>query len=239
MKYSNRERLRLNCLWLSLAVGVGFVFLQAPIADAQLPGPRALVLNDLGEYEGIAAQMRLCNWDVATVSTLKLISAGTPGLADYDVVWIPAQSNYPALRRLAETGSPLEGFVRTGGVVVVMGLSPDRLWIDVALGGMDVKPLFPEGAGAVTIAAPDHPMISGTGTGGQPLTNEDLDPGATGGTGNILNPPEGSEVIANNTAGPVVVDYRYRAGHVFVSALQREQDICRANVFLYIQLITR
>lgn len=243
MKRINNKGLRLKRLLLSLSIMVGFGLLQPATGDAQAPGPQALVLNDLGPYAGIVAKMQGFDWNVTTVSMLELelLAGSVGGLSDYNVVWIPAQTDYPALHLLVQDGGPLGGFLQTGGVVVIMGLSPDEFWFDAAPRGVDAEPLPAGGAGVVTIAAPAHPMISGIGTGGQPLVAENLDPDATGGRGVILNVPGGSVavVIATNTAGPVVVDYRHGTGHVFLSTLLREEDVCRANVILYIQSITR
>lgn len=216
---------------------------QAAEGDTGAPLPRALVVTDTGQYAGIVAKMQIHDWTVQTVSTLELelLAASEGGLSDYNVVWVPAQENYPALRILARDGGPLDQFARAGGVVVIMGVTPTKMWLDIAPGGLGGRPLPSGGAGVVQIAATTHPMISGMDTGGTPLASSDLDPNGTGGRGNLFNPPAGSDavVIATNNAGCCVVDYRHGEGHCFVSTLLQEADPCKANVLLYVQSIAR
>jgi hypothetical protein len=217
--------------------------MQAAEGDTGAPLPRALVVTDTGQYEGIVAKMQIHDWTVETVATLELdlLAASEGGLSDYNVVWVPAQENYPALRILAGDDGPLDQFARAGGVVVIMGVTPTKMWLDIAPGGLDALPLPSGGAGAVVIAEGTHPMISGMDTGGTPLASSDLDPNGTGGRGNLFNPPDGSDavVIATNSAGCCVVDYRHGEGHCFVSTLLQEADPCKANVLLYVQSIAR
>lgn len=211
--------------------------------DTGKPAPQALVVTDTGMYEGIVAKMRMFDWTVETVSMLdlELLAADEGGLSDYGVVWIPGQKNYDALRILVADDGPLNVFAKEGGVVVLMGLSPTDKWLDVGLGGLDVQALPAEGAGVVEILENSHPMISGNDTGGTPLTSTNLDPDGTGGRGFLSNPPVGSGavMIATNSAGCCVIDYKIGEGHCFASTLLREEDPCKANVLLYIQSIAR
>ena len=126
-------------------------------------------------------------------------------------------------------------------MVVIMGLTPGDLWLDIAPGGVDGASLPAAGAGVVDISDYTHPMISGEMTGGLPLIPTDLDPQATGGRGNLMNSPDDTDatVIAVNDEGPVIIDHIYGAGHVFVSTLFNELDICQGNVLLYVQSIAR
>lgn len=225
---------------LSLTIIVGLYTVLVGTVAAKKPGMQAIVVNDLGGYAGILVKMEAYEWEVTTMSALELIKGGALGLRDIDAVWIPAKANYPALRRLTEKKSPLNAFVKGGGVVIVMGISPDGFWIDASLGGADAKALPAGGAGSVTIVAHEHPMISGKGTRGVPLVDGDLDPLDTGGRGNIVNLPDDSSVtvIATNEAGCVVADCKLGEGHVFVSSLLQEEDACKANVLLYIQSLS-
>ena len=56
-----------------------------------------------------------------------------------------------------------------------------------------------------------------------------------------MNPPDGSDatVIAVNDEGPVIIHHKHGSGHVFVSTMFRERDICQGNVLLYVQSIAR
>ena len=225
---------------LSLAICASLCSVPAGTAVAKKPGMQVIVVDDLGSYAGILVKMEAYEWEVTTMSSLEVLKRGAVVLRDYDVVWIPAKANYPALRRLAEKKSPLDAFVKGGGVVVLMGINPDGFWIDATLRGADAKPLPAGGAGTVSIVAPEHPMISGIGTRGVPLVDSDLDPSATGGRGNIVNLPRDSSVtvIASNEAGCVVVDLTHGDGHVFLSTLLQEEDVCKANVLLFIESIS-
>ena len=79
--------------------------------------------------------------------------------------------------------------------------------LDLAPGGVDVLSLPPGGAGSVTVSAVDHALITGVGTGGVQLTATDLDPEATGGLGYLSNFPSRATTIAENAAGPVLLEY--------------------------------
>ncbi|MBI4603066.1 MAG: hypothetical protein HY721_14000 [Planctomycetes bacterium] len=216
---------------------------EADEGDTGQPPPCAFVVTDLHHDEHTLAQMEAFGWTVKTISTLELelLAAKEGGLAGCDVVWVPVGHHYHALRLLVSEDGPLGAFARDGGVVVVMGLEPQDLWLDVAPGGVDSKPLPPEGAGVVEIADPSHPIISGNGTGGRPLDPTDLDPSAAGGAGNVFNPPADADaaVIATNTAGPVLIEHRHGKGRVFVSSLHHQTDLCDANVLLYIGTLPR
>jgi len=119
-----------------------------------------------------------------------------------------------------------------------MGLNPDESWFEISFGNVNAEPLPVNGAGAVTITDPTHPMITGNNLGASPLGAEDLDPFGTGGRGVITNPPSGS-IIASNAAGCMLADYQHGAGNVFLSATLREQPTCRNNVLLYVESLVQ
>ena len=205
------------------------------------PDPvRALVLNDLGAYASVVTSMQTRGWEVTTAGVLEVQAGGADFLLPFDIVWIPAQANLPGLQELAKTGGVLDLFAYGGGVVAVMDITPDDLWLDIAPGGSDAEALPAAGAGTVTIAAATHPLITGTGIGGQPLVDANLDPQATGGRGCVLNAPDESNavVIAQNTIGPVVLEHSRGTGHIFVCALLNQAESCTENIVLYVQSLT-
>ena len=198
------------------------------------PDPvRALVLTELGESAGLVTIMEAQGWNVTTALVPNVGSDDL--LSQFDVVWIPAQATAVALHLLV--GGKLVVFTLEGGVVVVTGVSGAPLEtgtsVDIAPGGPDAKALPAAGAGAVTIVAVDHASITGAGIGGTALTAADLDPTAGGGRGSLSNAPTGAIVIAQNSEGPVAVEYGFGDGHVLVSTLLDPSDACTRNAVLY------
>lgn len=222
---------------ISLVVATRRPALGAPAP----PLVQALVVSDLGDPAGIVARMNVVGWEVTTMPTLEVSGLGTAALAAYDIVWIPASTNYPALRILVEDGGPVEEFVRNGGTLVVMGVSPDGLWLDVAPGGVEAKALPADGAGPVEIELADHPLITGEGIGDLTLVSSDFDPNQTGGHGTLFNQPEGAgtNLITTNQAGAVTLEYHHGAGHCFVSTSFQERNVCKDNVLLYNQSLVQ
>ena len=90
-------------------------------------------------------------------------------------------------------------------------------WLNIAPGGLIGSALPAEGGGSVEIAATEHPIITGDGTGGLPLTDLDLDPDFTGSGGNLFDAPDGAVVIAKDGLGPVVVEYVHGDGRALVA----------------------
>jgi hypothetical protein len=219
-------------------------------ADSRSPGPRrpprALVLTDLGECQADLERMKASGWSVKPIRALELEALDQKhpyqgGPSDYDVAWVPAKENYPALRRIMRDGGPLDRFAKKGGVVAVMDLTPAKFMLDIAPGGTDAEPLPAGGAGPVAIKAVDHPMITGYYIGGMPLVPQSLDPQQKGGRCCIVNTPQGSQavVVAANSLGPVIVDYTRGGGRVFICALLEEREACRCNAMLYIQSLIK
>ena len=226
------------CLGLFLSVLLLFVNRQTLALQNSGAPPQALVLSDLGSYQNIVATMVGLGWGVTTADTIAVEMLEADGaLAAYDVVWVPADANYAALRLLVRNGNALESFARQGGVVVIWGLSPETFLLDIAPGGADAAPLPAGGAGPVAVTAPSHPLFSG----GVVPTAADLDPSSTGGGGCLLNTPDGcpTVVIAENTAGPVLLHYRYRLGHVVIGALADETAACREHILGGIESISQ
>ena len=59
---------------------------------------------------------------------------------------------------------------------------------------------------------------------------------STGGNGYFLNVQEwGSSTVVENAGGPVVVDYTYGSGRIWISATDRENPSCGDNLLLYLQ----
>lgn len=201
--------------------------LAAGIARAQSPPVRALVLTDLGESSEIAALMEAEGWNVTATEVLDLDPSDLS--SQFDVVWIPAETNSDAVHQLVD--GELVLFALEGGVVVVTGV--DGTSLDIAPGGVDADALPAAGAGTVTIVAVDHPSITGAGIGGSALTDADLDPTGGGGRGSLHNTPDDGVVIAQNADGPVAVEYGHGDGHVLVATLLDPVDACAKNVVLY------
>src|SRR2546422_7890544 len=91
--------------------------------------PRVLVLTDLGDALTDIGKMRAAGWNVKPIRALELelVAQKHPyqgGLSDYDVVWVPAKENYPALRLLMRDGGPIDQFAQKGGVVAVVDITP-------------------------------------------------------------------------------------------------------------------
>ena len=185
------KKLRINIgLMAFLATFVLMVLLLVPNGHTRAaegntgkPAPKVLLLTDVGAHENILAKMIAYNWEVTTITTLEfeLLAVGEGDLDAYSVAWVPSHENYDNIRILVEGGGALEAFARTGGVVVVMGLTPTDVWLDIAPGGVDGFSLPEAGAEAVDIVDYAHPMISGQLTGGLSLIPSDLDPEASGG----------------------------------------------------------
>jgi len=239
-----------STLFVGLSLTVALILLKIVPTRAEgqpaKQAPRAVVISDLGDCQTEVEKMTAMGWAVRTVRTLELemLAKKHPYegvLAEYDVVWVPAKENYPALRLLMRDGGPLDKFARGGGVVAVMDLTPQKTLMDIAPGGTDAQPIPAGGAGAVRIEAIDHPMVTGFLIGGSPLVPQSLDPQATGGRGCIVNPPQGCHcvVVAANSLGPVLMDYTHGKGRVLVCALHHATDTCERNAMLYLQSIAK
>ena len=211
--------------------------LQVTSVHGQEESPvRALVIRDTGpaQHDIITQKMDELGWEVGWgAKAPEVIRDGAESLiGNWDVVWVPATTNYPAIRRLAEEGGPLKGFVESGGTVVVMGVKPLSFLLDIDPGGTDTD-LF-QGEGTVTITDPTHPMVTGEGIGGVPLTEEHFDPHSTGGNGYFLNVSSSSGAVVENASGPVVMDYLHGSGRIWIAATDRENPSCADNLLLYL-----
>jgi hypothetical protein len=215
-----------------MACGLALAVLTlAPPSAAQYdPGPvKALVPTDFGDVTDIVATMEAQGWNVTAASFLDLEE--DDALAQYDVVWISAQTDSAVLHSLVDT--VLDLFAKKGGVVVVTSVNGTSL--DIAPGGTDASVLPPGGAGAVAIVAADHTIVTGAGIGGVTLTASDFDPTGSGGRGSLHNAPEGSVVIAQNSDGPVLLEHAHGDGHVLVSTLLDPEVTCSQNLVLYVE----
>ncbi len=201
---------------------------------------RALVVSDLGDPGDIVTRMQAHGWEVTTSGVLPLLSSGTEGFAEFNLVWIPAQANFPGIHRLVSSGA-LDMFIKQGGVMVMTDVDPDVVWPDIAPGGADAAALPADGAAPLTITTPEHPMITGEGIGGTPLTAQDLDPQGTGGQGCIINAPQQSApvTIASNSLGPALVEHTHESGRVLLAALLNATENYVENTLLYIQSIVQ
>lgn len=229
------------CVGLFLSLPVLFMANRQTQAlqDGGGAPPQALVLSDLGSYQNIVASMAGVGWAVTTADTMEVELLEVDGaLGAYDVVWVPAETNDPALKLLVEDGGALESFARQGGVLVIWGLRPDTgtLWLDIAPGGADAAPLPAGGAGPVAVTD-DHPRFLS----GLLLVEDGLDPYSIGGGGCVVNTPAEcpTVVLAENAAGPVLLHYRYRLGHVVVGALFNETAACREEVLRGLETISQ
>ena len=203
---------------------------------------KALVVEGLGDTVAIVATMQSLGWEVTTAGVLDVDQQFVNGLNAYDVVWVTAGTDVRPMQLLARPGNILDQFAAAGGVVVVTDVSPpNHIWLDIAPGGLDAQTLPASGAGAVTIAATEHPLISGTGIGGVTLNAAYLDPELSGGGCCVVNPPDNSAavVIAQNSIGPVLLEHTHGTGHVLVSALLNQQDNCTQNVLYYVEFLTQ
>lgn len=209
-------------------------------AGGDPPTVRALVLTDLGDPGDIVTRMQAHGWEVTTSGVLPLLSPDTDGFSAFNLVWIPAQANFPGIHRLVTSGA-LDVFIKQGGVLVVADADPEGVWPDLAPGGADVEALPAGGAGPLTITTPDHPMITGAGTGGVPVTAEDLDPQGTGGRAGVINAPQqdGLVVVASNSLGAALLEHTHGSGRVLISALLNATENCVENTLLYIQSIVQ
>ncbi len=236
--------MRTRCLLVSTASAVVVLFLALPRSgDTAGAVPSVLVVSDLGEYGADLARMQSLGWSVTERRALEVEFPGTQydgGIAGCDVVWIPANASTKTVRYLCRDGGAVDAFLRRGGVVVLMDVTPDEPLVDVGPGGADGLPLPPVGAGPVTIGDATHPAIWGLGVGGVPVMDEDLDPQLTSGRGCVM-PPAGAKatVIARNAAGPVLVEYSHGTGRVIACALLGERENCRDNMLRYVASIAR
>ncbi len=215
--------------------------LAVPVDDlnaAVVPPPvRALVLTDLGDPGDIVTRMQAHSWQVTSLGVLSVLGPATETYsASYDVIWIPAQSNFPGIHRLVSSGT-MDAFIKKGGVLVIVDANPVGVWPDLAPGGADAEALPAGGAAPLTITKPDHPMITGTGIGGVAVTTADLDPQGTGGRGCIINAPQegGPVAIVSNALGPVLVEHTHGSGRVLMTALKNPTANCVENMILYVQ----
>ena len=232
-------------LAMSVAVTAGLALLLVlaiPGGKAQgqtTESVKALVVEGLGDSSAIVTTMQSLGWEVTMAAVLDVDQHFDNGLYGYDVIWVTAGTDVKPLQFLARRGNILDQFPAAGGVVVVTDLSPDDMWLDIAPGGPEAQALPASGAGVVTIAAVDHPSITGAGTGGTALTAADLDPQSSGGRACVINPPQdsGFVVIAENSIAPVLLDYKHGNGRVIVSALLSPQESCSENLLRYLQTV--
>ena len=194
---------------------------------------QALVLTDFGEHDAAVSVLDAQGWTVTTESSLDL--GGEDPLSSYDVVWVPGQSGLSTILYLAEP--LLHDFAKQGGVVVIAEATPEGEWEDIAPGGLVGNPLPLEGGGSITIAAADHPIVTGEGIGGLSLIDIDLDPDGLGSSGNLFEAPEGAVVIAQDGLGPVVVEYPLGDGYALVAALRSPTDSYTDNMLGHIETL--
>ena len=209
--------------------------LLAPAAMSQAGPVQAFVPTDYGDTTDIVARMEGQGWEVTAEQTLMTLADSSDEsnpLSAYDVVWFVSAADNETLRYLLD-GGPLATFLKNGGVVVVVDVNAENGAVDVAPGGVDIERLPDAGAGAVTIAAPSHAVITGAGIGGVALTDADLDPGATGGLGYLSSLPDEAIVIAQNASGPTVLEYAYGDGQVVVCSLLNPTGECTDNIVRY------
>lgn len=198
----------------------------------------ALVLSDFGDVSATVARMQALGWTVTAKPTLEVMQSSATGpnpFRNYQVVWIPARSDASKLHFLLSAGERLETFLKAGGVVVMVELSPSGQWLCAIPGGAEALALPVGGAGAVTIAAANHALVTGEGIGGATISASDLDPGASGGLGYLAHLPADLPpvVVAQNASGPVLVEYGFSGGHVVVSLLANPDEAFENNLVRY------
>lgn len=220
-------------------------------ATAQEAGshPRVLLVTGFGTYEGMgaetpyeitAAAMGEKGWSIGSMESVEVLAASAADLAtDWDVIWI-----LPGTETLMHTGlsaadSPVEAFVRNGGLVVMPGIPTVEPSTDVAPGGLDV---FPEAdPGTTVITDPNHPLISAAASGGVNLTAADLDPNGTGGKGCFGTAPEGttSTCVAHNDVRSVITEYSLGTGKVVASLPDLLGSRCLSNLLLFVDSVVQ
>lgn len=209
------------------------------LAPAQAAATNAIVLTDLGDPEStIPARMQELGWQVTTARCLEVQGPRASAVTSADVFWVTANSKNALLENLVKAGGVLDTFARQGGIVVVTGVDPDFISVAAAPGGVRATDHITNGEEAVAIADADHPVITGAGIGGAVLTDQSLDPTATGANGAIDMPPAiqgGATVIASDAHGPVIVEYPLDAGRVILSTIASEGASCTSNLLLYLQ----
>jgi hypothetical protein len=159
-------------------------------------------------------------------------------VAQWDAVWILPGSDYDMLRQLAKPGGSVDRFAHRGGIVVIPGILAGAFHIDVAPGGFDV--LSEADPGPTTIAAPNHPLIDATESGGVNLTATDLDPDGTGGGGCFAPAPLGMSLvaIAENNVGPVLAESVQAEGRVLMSLFEMLGSNCLNNMLIYVESLS-
>jgi hypothetical protein len=237
-----RSAMRRSVGYLCCALVVVGV-LRLAVADDGPQRIRALIVKDLGTgFETTVARMDALGWTVGSINALDLLERdGAELRSQWDVIWIPPDSDYDLLRLFSKSGGQLETFANAGGVVVLPGISAAQFRIDVAPGGVDVAAVATPGP--TTITDPDHLLVSGVLPGTTNLTADDLDPDATGGDGCFV-PPSGavastSSHIAHNNEGGVVGEYSLGEGHALVSLLDLTDEVPLNNTLLYVEHLIR
>ena len=229
-------------LALSIICGVvlTMTLLVSPVG-ARAQALQAYVPSDFADTTTIVARLEAAGWTVTTAHTLDL--GGQDPYAVFDLIWIVPDASTEAFAYLRDPIAELAVFAEDGGVLIITGVGGDAPGLDIGPGGLDVMGLPADGAGAVTIAAADHPLVTGVDTGGVALTDSDLDPEATGGAGYLTNLPSGATTtttIAQNTAGAVFLNYDEGLdsdagdGHILVSSLVNPSADAIDNIILYV-----
>jgi hypothetical protein len=219
----------------SLVLAFGLL-IAAPVRST---ATNAIVLTDLGVPEStIPARMQELGWQVTTARCLEVQGPKASAVASADVFWVTASSKNALLENLVKPGGVLDTFARQGGIVVVTGVNPDFVSVAAAPGGVRATEHTANGEEAVNITDATHPVITGAGIGGVVLTNQSLDPTATGANGCIAVPPaiQGSAtVIASDAHGPAIIEYPLDAGRVILSTIASAGASCTSNLLLYLQ----
>lgn len=135
-------------------------------------------------------------------------------------VWVAPgldAEDYGYLAQMARPGGFIERFVALGGVAVIHVAGEATAQALVAPGGVGYQRTAFHNI--ESIADPAHPLFTGAGYGGDPLTAADFNGWNPSDQGVLTNLPAGTQVLLQNADGPSLVEYRYGNGKVIVSTL--------------------
>ena len=225
------------------------VLLVGSILSPAFAQTRALLVTGYGTYQQMGAEapysvtlaaMQAKSWTVGSMNYTEVLATDAATLAaNWDVIWVLPRTDTGMHRVLSKTGSSVNAFVHSGGVVVMPGISTEKPTLDAGPGGVDV--LSASEPGPTVIHDDQHPFIAAAANGGVDLTVTDLDPFQTGGGGNFGEPPPGITLtcIARNDIQQIITEYSLNSGKVILSVLDLLTSKSLDNLLLYVDSVVQ